>query len=248
MTKEKLITFDKIDQFAFTNLDRLKKPIKGIAIQFFGLGHNKMIDPLDAENKYVIKADGYAKRGILYVFPYNDPWNWMNRQAVAFTDEVIDALICGLALPDDIPIVSTGGSMGGQSALVYTRYAKRTPVACVANCPVCDMPYHFTERKDLPRTLYYAFGTYDMPLDEALRSVSPLHLACEMPDVDYHIFHCDCDKAVNIEMHSMRFVAAMKDHRRITLRTVHGRGHCDLDEESEAEFDGYVFSAVNDHT
>ena len=53
MTKEKLITLDKIAQFAFTNLDCVKKPIKGIAIQFFGLGHNKMVDPLDSENKYV---------------------------------------------------------------------------------------------------------------------------------------------------------------------------------------------------
>ena len=248
MTKEKLITFNTIDQFAFTNLDCVKKPIKGIAVQFFGLGHNKMVDPTDSESKYVIKGRSYAEHGILYVFPYNNPWNWMNRQAVAFTDEVIDSLICGLDLPDNIPIVSTGGSTGGQSALVYTRYAKRTPVACVANCPVCDMPYHFTERKDLPRTLYSAFGTYDMPLDEALRSVSPLHLACEMPDIDYHIFHCDCDKAVNIEKHSMRFVAAMKDRRRITFRVVHERGHCDLDEEAAAEFDRYVYSAVNDHT
>ena len=57
---------------------------------------------------------------------------------------------------ENIPVVSTGGSMGGQSALVYCAYSKRTPVACVANCPVCDTVFHFTERPDLPRTLYSA--------------------------------------------------------------------------------------------
>lgn len=247
MTKENIITFEQIDRFAHTNLDIVKKPIVGIAVQFFGLGHNKMIDPLDIENKYVVKSTAYAKEGILYVFPYNNPWNWMNKQAVAFTDEVIDALIRGLDLSDNIPIVSIGGSMGGQSALVYTRYAKRTPVACVANCPVCDMPYHFTERRDLPRTLYSAFGTYDMTMDEALRSVSPLHLAPEMPNVDYHVFHCDCDKAVNIDKHSMRFVEAMQAEHQITFHTVHGRGHCDLDDEAAEAFDNYVYSAVENH-
>ena len=244
MTDKSIITFNNIDCFAYTNLDTVKLPIIGIAVQFFGLGHNMMVDPLDSENKYVIKGNEYAKRGILYVFPYNNPWNWMNRQAVAFTDEVIDALICGLGLSNNVPIVSIGGSMGGQSALVYTRYAKHTPVACVANCPVCDMPYHFTERKDLPRTLYSAFGEYGMTMDEALRSVSPLHLAPEMPDVDYHVFHCDCDRAVNIEKHSMRFIEAMK-HRRITFRVVNGRGHCDLDEDAAAEFDRYVYTAID---
>ena len=244
MTDKSIITFNNIDCFAYTNLDTVKLPIIGIAVQFFGLGHNKMVDPLDSENKYVIKGNEYAKRGILYVFPYNNPWNWMNRQAVAFTDEVIDALICGLGLSNNVPIVSIGGSMGGQSALVYTRYAKHTPVACVANWPDCDKPYHFTERTDLPRTLYSAFGEYGMTMDEALRSVSPLHLASEMPDVDYHVFHCDCDRAVNIEKHSMRFIEAMK-HRRITFRVVNGRGHCDLDDDAAAEFDRYVYTAID---
>ncbi len=31
-------------------------------------------------------------------------------------------------LSENLPIVSSGGSMGGQSALVYAKYAKRTPI------------------------------------------------------------------------------------------------------------------------
>lgn len=244
MKNEKIITFENIECFAYTNLRSVKKPIKGIAVQFFGLGHNRMVDHEDEENKYVIKGNMYAEKGILFVFPYNNPWNWMNKQAVSFTDSVLDALICGLGLKDNIPIVSIGGSMGGQSALVYTGYAAHTPVACVTNCPVCDMPYHYTERKDLPRTLYSAFGTYDMSMEDALRSVSPLHLADSMPDIDYYVFHCDRDKSVNLEKHSVRFVDKMKENHRITFCVVPDRGHCDLTEEAAEKFDEYVCSSI----
>ena len=48
--------------------------------------------------------------------------------------------------------------MGGLCALVWPRYTKRRVVAVAANCPVCDLPFHYTERPDLPRTLRAAFG------------------------------------------------------------------------------------------
>ena len=140
-------------------------------------------------------------------------------------------------LPDDLPIVANGGSMGGMSALVYTRYASRTPVCCVASCPVCDLPSHFTERPDLPRTLYSAFWHEEGDADEALRGASPLHLVPEMPRVDYHIFHCDRDMDVNIHIHSEAFVEAMRDAgHSISYTVVEGRAHCDLTPEAWESF------------
>ena len=113
----------------------------------------------------------------------------MNRHTVDYTDELIDVLFREYDLPENLPIVSTGLSRGGLSALVYTAYAKRTPVACVANCPVCDLPYHYTERPDLPRTLYSAFGTYTGTLDEAMRSASPMHIVDKLPvSTAYYVF------------------------------------------------------------
>lgn len=78
----------------------------------------------------------YAENNILYVVPYQNPWAWMNSQTVDFTDEILDVLFEAYSLPENLPIASTGGSMGGLSALVYTAYAKRTPTVCAANCPV----------------------------------------------------------------------------------------------------------------
>lgn len=236
---EKIITMDNLRNFAYCNHMICKKPIKGIVVSFFGLGGAVMY----AEDT----DDGirFAKDGILYVTPYQNPWAWQNRQNISYTDEILDVLFEGYSLPADLPIISVGGSMGGLSALVYMVYAKRTPAACVANCPVCDLPYHYTERVDLPRTLYSAFYHYDGSMQEALESASPLHLVDKMPvNAKYFLFHCEEDKAVNKQMHSDRFVEAMKKKHDICYYAVPGKGHCDLTEEMWKLQNDLIVSAV----
>lgn len=237
---EKLIKYENIRSFAYVNDKICKSPIKGIVIYFFGLNWNGMFKEDTPE------GIAYAEEGILYVVPYNNPWAWMNKQAVNYTDEIIDALVEQYDLPQDIPIVSTGKSMGGMSSIIYCSYAKRTPVACVANCPVCDMVFHFTEREDLPRTIYSAYYNESGTLDDALKAVSPLHLAEKLPKIRYHIFHCENDMAVNLQLHSEKFVNAMqKLGRTVTFDIIPERGHCDLPEEAEAKFKQYCIDAVN---
>lgn len=236
---EKIITAENFRNFAYCNDGICEKPIRGIVVEFFGLGGASMFwDETDA-GKF------YGERGILFLVPYNNPWAWMNRQAVAYTDELVDVLFEKHNLPEDTPVISTGGSMGGLSALVYTAYAKRTPAACVANCPVCDLPYHYTERPDLPRTLYSAFWNYEGTMEEALRETSPLHLARDgkMPDVKYTVFHCTADKAVNKDMHSERFLASMTS-RAVTYHIVKDRGHCDLTPEMWEKYRAAAVDAV----
>ena len=227
---EKIITIENFRSFAYCNHEICVKPIKGIVVYFYGLGGQFLFEEDTDEGRM------YAERGILYLIPYQNPWAWMNRQTVALADELLDVLFHSYDLPADIPIVSTGKSMGGLSALVYTCYAKRTPVACITNCPVCDLPYHFTERPDLPRTLYSAFGTYEGTMEEALRSASPLHLTDVLPPVKYVVFHCEEDQAVNKQIHSDRFVEKMRENHHITYYPVPGRGHCDLTEQMRERY------------
>ncbi|MBO7298232.1 MAG: prolyl oligopeptidase family serine peptidase [Kiritimatiellae bacterium] len=228
---EKIITYENLRNFTYCNDKLCKGPIKGIVVDFFGLGGQHMF----SEDTYT--AQQYAEHNIIFVVPYNNPWAWMNKQAVTYTDEILDVLFEQYKLPETTPVVASGGSMGGQSALVYTRYAKRTPVACVANCPVCDMVFHFTERPDLPRTLYSAFFNEEGTMTEALEKHSPLHLAPTMPRVKYHVYHCDEDKAVNIDSHSRKFVAAMTELQQdISFTVVPGKGHCDLGDELYQQF------------
>ena len=235
---KKIITHETLRLFAYSNDTLIQGEIKGIILSFMGLGGATMFE-------YQSRGDALAEKGIIYVIPYLHPWNWMNEQAVAYTDELIDALFTHYHLPESTPIVSTGGSMGGLCSLIYTKYAKRTPAACVANCPVCDLLFHYTERPDLPRTLYFAYGMYEADtLEEAMTTASPLHLADSMPDVKYTIFHCDADQAVNLHSHSEKFVEEMKKAHDIDFIIVPGRGHCDLGEEFQPMYEKAAEDAI----
>ena len=236
---EKIITYDTLRRFAYSNDKLIKGKIRGIVVEFRGL-NNTTINDKDPGDSLE-----YAEQGIIHVIPYNNPWCWMNARAVRYTDEIIEVLCDHYDLGTDVKIVSTGNSMGGLCCLTYCAYARITPAACVANCPVCDLPYHFTERPDLPRTLYSAFGEYDCDLESAMRSCSPLHLADEMPNIPYTVFHCTEDNAVNLESHSARFVKAMEKEHNITLHTVPDRGHCDLSPEAALAYYRATLSALD---
>lgn len=237
---KKVITPETLRRFAYCNDGVCVKPVRGIVIAFFGLGNVSMFEEDTEDGRF------YGEHGLLFLVPYQNPWGWMNRRTVAFVDELIDVLFEKFSLPEDTPVISTGLSMGGLSALVYTARAGRTPAACVANCPVCDLPYHYTERPDLPRTLYSAFGDCDADtLEEAMARSSPLHLADQMPfGTDYTIFHCEEDMAVNKQKHSDRFVARMRPAHRVTYYAVPGRGHCDLSDEMRALYRDCVLNAA----
>lgn len=235
---ERIITKENLRSFAYCNNEICKRPVRGVVVYFYGLGGQFLFDEDTDEGRL------YAEKGILYLVPYQNPWAWMNRQTVALTDELLDVLFSALHLPETTPVVSTGKSMGGLSALVYTAYAKRTPAACITNCPVCDLPFHFTERPDLPRTLYSAFCTYEGTLEDALRSASPLHLTHKLPDIPYVIFHCEEDRAVNKQIHSDRFVEQLRQNHRVDYYPVPGRGHCDLTEEMWERYHTCAIEAI----
>ena len=238
-----IITKEDLRSFAYCNDHLCHNPVRGIVVSFMGLGNDAMHSADIAEGLF------YADRDVLFLAPYQNPWAWMNPQTVALTDELVDVLFDAFDLPSALPIVSTGLSMGGQSALLYTLRAKRTPVACVVNCPVCDMVYHYSERKDLPRTMYSAFGTCDGTLEEVLRRHSPLHLVEQMPlETAYHIFHCEEDTLVNKQRHSDLFVKAMEKQHRISYYSVPARGHCDLPEDVRHQFTACVWEAIEENT
>ena len=236
-----VITKDNVRSFAYVNDALLEGPARGLAVDFKGLGGMAMYGEDTEEGR----GRRFGAKGIVYVIPYLNPWAWMNALAVRETDEILEAVFARIG--GRVPVVACGGSMGGLSCLVYTRYAAVTPVACVANCPVCDLPYHYTERPDLPRTLYSAFGDSDSEtLDDAMKKASPYHLSLkrEMPKIPYTIFHCTADRAVNKAMHSDRFVAELSKFAPVTYIPVPGRDHCDLGEEMGAEYERTIMDAL----
>jgi dipeptidyl aminopeptidase/acylaminoacyl peptidase len=200
-----IVNKEKIRQVAWIGDEYLKSKIRGVVLVFHGLGYYSV------KNEPDIMELEWARAGWLVVFPYYGPWSWMNREARVFMNELVDAIYENYNLDADLPLVATGGSMGGLSSLLYTRYAKRTVSACLALFPVCDLEYHFSERADVPRGVYFAFRGYKEDIKKLFIEHSPLHQIPNMPHIPYLIVHGDADKSVNKENHSDKLVKKMKE-------------------------------------
>ncbi len=209
-----------IKEVAWVGEDYVRGKIKGIVLSFHGLGGGLKGGPSTEELEW-------GRCGGLVVHPYYGPWAWMNRQARAMIDELVDALYATHKLADRLPLVCTGGSMGGQGSLLYTRYAKRRVSACLANCPVCDLKYHFHERPDLPPTMRHAFLGYSGSLSRLLVEHSPLEQVKALPDIPYRIIHGGKDKSVSKPHHSDKLVDAMRRRKlQVEYVEVPEMGHC----------------------
>jgi acetyl esterase/lipase len=193
---------------------------RAAALNFHGLGggiHSPDASPLEI---------ALAARGILSIYPHYGPWSWMNREARAFVDAVVAGVWKKFALPETVPLFSTGGSMGGCSALLYARYGKRAPAAVVVIASVCDTEFHYRERPDTPTSFHHAYGHYPEPFEQCLREHSPLAQAADMPDVPYLFVHGDADIRVSKARHSDKMVAALRAQgRRVEYMEVPGMGH-----------------------
>lgn len=198
-----MITPELLDKFAWTSIDYVKGPIRGIVLRFPGLGSTGMkSDPDPSELEW-------GNSGGLTLFVYQDPWGWMNATTQRLIDDVVEAVQKKHKLGADVPVISTGGSMGGHAALLWAMKSRHPIAACLALFPVCDIPFHYTERVDLPRTFHHAYGSYG-DIAAQLEEHSPLHQVEKMPDIPYIFIHGAADKAVGKAAHSDKLVTAMR--------------------------------------
>lgn len=228
----KIITIENLHSFCYLNDDKVLSNPKGLIVEFIGLGGQRMFTSYDAANIY-------SEHNILFMVPYINPWNWMNDQAIQEVNELIEVVKEKYQMPS-LKVASTGGSMGGMSALTYSAYAKEVPAIVVANCPVCDLEYHYTERPDLPRTMYSAFYDANSPKDlqDVLKEHSPLRLAeaHKLPETKYVIFHAECDSQVNIHKHTEKLLEVMNKQYDVEFTRVPNKDHCGLDEAAAAHY------------
>ncbi len=209
-----------IEKVAWIGAPSDDRPAKGIVLQFSGLGASGLKAEASDNDKRLMDA------GAVVALPYHNPWAWMNDATVAFVDELVDALRARYSLSETSPLIATGGSMGGHGALAYALLSQRRVTACYANCPVCDLPFHYSERPDLPRTMHSAYGSYGDIL-ALLESHSPFDQAAGMPDIPYLILHGEQDKSVNKAAHSDKLVAKLRARGlNVDYREVVEMAHC----------------------
>ena len=178
-------------------------PVRSIVLRFGGLGGGDMRSGAD------LMELEWCTKGGLVVVPFANPWAWMNDATREFVDELVDGVRDLLGLPATTPVISTGGSIGGHAALIYPLYSRQPVKACLAQWPVCDLPFHYGERADLPRTMHSAYGSYGDITDRLERN-SPVHQAARLPRIPYCIVHGAADQAVAKGPHSDRLVALLR--------------------------------------
>ncbi len=237
---EKVIKYENLKRFAYTNEKYCKMPIKGVVVFFQGANgyFTSVNDELPIDKTY-------GEEGILRVMPHYNPWCFMNKEAQDLTNQVLDVLFEHYGLSDDTPLVYSGASMGGGAALLISALGKHKPVACLANCPLCDMVYQ-AENEDFTRMIYSAVYHENGTMEEAVKTISPLHNIDKLPKCKYYIFHCDKDEVLDIHAHSDVMVEKMKEHGLdVTYYIVHDMGHIKLTPEMSEVYSSYIHNSIN---
>lgn len=188
---------DTVKLYANTNEAFLAGKGKGIILELPGLGGGScMGGSMDLQEYCAPHAKNFAENGIVLAYLFPGPWSWGNRGAVRMADAVVAALAEKYTLGKEFPLLVSGGSMGGQGSLLYAAETRFRLRGVAAACPCVDIPALFHVRPEFPRTFLSAIAGYDMPFDEALRQISPVHRVNDMQDTAYYICSNSADELI----------------------------------------------------
>lgn len=241
------INKDTLSYYCVSNEIFIKPETKvtGIVLEFPGLGGHSCLGG-NMDNMFAYSSDfakECAKKGIVLAYTFPGPWSWMNKGAVRVIDLIVDAYMDKYAWSDeeDFTLTVMGGSMGGQGALIYTIDSRHTVDACVAHCPCYNVLECFSNQQSFPRAFISAVNAYDMPLEEALKLISPEHRIDEMPDIPYIVTGDELDDCFPIKG-TENFVSQMKEaNLDVQYMFLEGQQHGGLSGEDRNTIEQFIF-------
>ena len=185
---------DTVDLYCNTNAHLLTAQPHAFVLEFPGLGGGSCLGGcMDLAPYNGPLSSVFAENGILQAYVFPGPWSWMNRGAVRMINALVDAIREKYGFDETTPWAVMGGSMGGLGALIYTashgKDPARIPSACLAHCPCVNPLERINCNPQIPRTFFRAVADYEMPIAEALKTISPVHRIDDMPAIPYHIIN-----------------------------------------------------------
>lgn len=184
------INENTITSYCNTNEKAISGSVKAIIVELPGLGGSSCLGGSVNMGDYLTAFTYHcAENGIVVAYMFPGPWAWGNKAEVRMADAVVDALAKKYKLGDDYPLIVCGGSMGGLGSLIYAADTahKKQLVGVMAACPCVDVLDRFNASASYPRSFVSAVASYDMPLKDALKTISPIERIGDMPDVPYFI-------------------------------------------------------------
>ena len=214
----KFINPETLKLYANTNEDYLVTPVKGVVIEFPGLGGGSCLGgTMDRMSYHWQHAQDFAKNGIILAYLFPGPWSWGNKGAIRMADAVVAAIAKKYDLGEKFPLVACGGSMGGMGCLLYSAGSSYELTAVAAACPGVDSIAAYDVLPDFPRTYFSAAAVYDMDIEEALKQISPKEKINEMPIIPYFICsdgedECFPEEQINSYVESLRARGAQVEY------------------------------------
>lgn len=224
----KYINASNLLDYAFVNEDTLVYPLRAVCVCFHGYTDATMYSKSDEV------ASTLGAQGIAWVFPYYSVWAWMSRSSQAFNEQVLDAVYERLGADESVPLIVSGGSMGGLTALNYLIYGKRKAIGCALNCPVTDINRIFLDRRDIRRAILSAHIEEDEALEEVMKKYSPVHFAHRLPQIPYFLVYGEEDPYF-VES-QMPAIKEKLDQYKATYKLIvqPGMKHCDIQGHQDA--------------
>lgn len=211
LNDNKYIHKGNIADFVNTNEEFLVLPIKGIVIEFPGLGGGSCLGGnMEFESYSSEWAKRFAEKGIVLAYLFPGPWSWGNKGAVRMADAIVDAIKDKYNAKCDLPVAACGGSMGGVGALIYSADSRHELSAVASACPCVDVLKNIADVPVFARTYVSAAAVYDMELEEALKKFSPMHRINDMQKTTYFICSDEKDE-VFPEEECDNFVEKLKE-------------------------------------
>ncbi len=246
MLDKEYVSSKNLSQFVNTNEGLLRESTPaGIVLEFPGLGGGSCLGGNYVNEKYETPyAKQLADENILLVYCCPGPWSWMNRGAVRYTELVCDALFEKFGLSETTPIAATGGSMGGLGALMWSVNTRHRVTACAAACPCCDALEGFFARPEFGRTFLDAILAYDEPIEDALRSISPLCQIDRMKDIPYYLTADGEDECFPIEGIDAFVASTRARGLSVDYRRMPGLRHGEFTAEAREDLTKFVIQGV----
>ncbi len=242
MKDSEIIRPETLHFYCNTNEALLTGKPHAIVLEVTGLGGGSCLGGTSHRKPYETEyAKRLAENGIVLAFVFTGPWTYMNRAAVKICDLVVDCLRAKWEMDENCPLIMTGGSMGGLGALIYAADTRHTLRAVVSCCPCYDAVYYFELSPDRARAMLTSVAGYDMPIMDAIATISPAHRLNEMPHLPYFIA---CDGADNLfDADGMERFAIDLDAAtggQVSFRRMEGIGHGGFIPEVREEITEFV--------